>query len=82
MPVIDTSIPFIERKLSYIKHQMEEEDARSVHVHDIRGHEGDFSLDKQGFQLCKRQIKADDFTNDEKIEKLYYPDIEALLKEV
>lgn len=57
-------------------------ETRSALVHDIRGTEDKFTLDKNGFQIYKHQSVEKDFVNDEHIKKVYYPETESLLKEV
>lgn len=56
-------------------------DTRSVLVHDIRGTEDQYTLDKTGFQIYNHQSVEKDFVDDEKIKKVYYPETERLLKE-
>src|SRR5579859_7578938 len=46
---------------------------REVEVYDIRGHEDEYTLDKNGFQVVK---------HDEKIKSGYYKEVEELLKQV
>jgi hypothetical protein len=55
---------------------------REVEIHDIRRHEGDYSLDKNGFQVVKHVAKEKEFKDEEKIKTGYYKEIEDLLKEV
>lgn len=56
-------------------------ETRSLTVHDIRGTEDQYSLDKNGFQIYHHQSAEKDFRDDEQIKKIYYPEIENLLKE-
>lgn len=49
-------------------------------VHDIRGRERQYTLDTTGFQIFKHQSIEKDFTDDEQIKKVYYPETEELLK--
>src|SRR5271156_3083288 len=51
-------------------------------INDIRGHESEFTLDKNGFQVVKSTTAEKDFTDDEKIKKEYYKEVEDLLKKV
>lgn len=51
-------------------------------VHDITGHELDYTLDRHGFQLYYHESKEKDFEDDEKIKTQYYPETEQLLKDV
>ena len=52
-----------------------------VTVHDIRGHEQEYTLDKQGFQLYKHTSVEKDLLDDEQIKARYYPETEQLLKD-
>jgi len=54
---------------------------RPVQIHDIRGHEEDFNINKQSFQLCKLTTLPTEFT-DEEIRQDCYPEVEELLKNV
>jgi hypothetical protein len=56
-------------------------DTRPVQIHDIRGHEAEFTINKQAFQLCKYNTAATEFT-DEEIKKVMYPEVEELVKKV
>ncbi|KAH0605980.1 uncharacterized protein H6S33_004437 [Morchella sextelata] len=52
-----------------------------VTIHDLRGLEADFNLDKQAFQpVLDVPSTEKDFTDDAKIEREYYPEITAILK--
>ena len=51
-----------------------------VMITDIRGREPFFNLDENGFCLLKSGSSAEvDFTNDESIKQIYYPEIEEFL---
>lgn len=54
----------------------------STTVHDTRGHELDYTLDRHGFQFYYHESKEKEFQDDEKIKTQYYPEIEQLLKDV
>jgi len=54
--------------------------AKEVLVHDIRGSEDQYTLDGQGFQVVKDVSKEKDFLDDDSIKKVYYPEVEELLK--
>src|SRR5215203_1021563 len=41
-----------------------------------------FSLDKEGFVFVRHQTKMKDFYNDEELKRVYYPEIEQLVKEI
>lgn len=51
-------------------------------VHDITGDESSFTLDSHGFQLCLHTSQLVDFTSDQHIKDIYYPEIEKLLSQV
>lgn len=52
-----------------------------VKVHDIRGRESEFSLDKDAFQVIQNVPESAEksFTDDESIKQNYYPEVEKLL---
>lgn len=50
-------------------------------AHDIRGTENEYSLDKTGFQVYRHTSKEKQFQDDEEIKKVYYPEIEEILKD-
>ncbi|KAF2426280.1 putative CmcJ-like methyltransferase [Tothia fuscella] len=54
-----------------------------IRVHDIRGHEKDFTLEKQGFAVLKLNTKLapEDFDDDMKVKKVYYQGLCCLLKD-
>ena len=57
-------------------------DPHSVTVHDARGRENEFGLDKSGFQFVNWPSVEQDFTNDDRIKERYYPEVEEILKKV
>ncbi|KAL1862048.1 hypothetical protein Plec18170_000872 [Paecilomyces lecythidis] len=56
-------------------------EATPVTVTDISGHELDYTLDKNGFQIYYHESKEKEFLDDEKIKSEYYPETEQLLKD-
>ena len=52
-----------------------------VVVQDIRGREDQFTLDKNGFQIYRHESQEKDFTDDDQIKAVYYPETEQLLKD-
>jgi len=52
-----------------------------VVVEDIRGREDQFTLDKNGFQIYRHESEEKDFTDDDQIKSVYYPETEQLLKD-
>lgn len=54
--------------------------AHSVTVHDIRGSESNYTLDKTGFEVFNHESKEKDFVDEEKIKDIYYKEVEEILK--
>ena len=54
--------------------------AQSVTIRNGRLVSG-FSLDKEGFVLVKHETKVKDFYNDDEVKRVYYPEIERLVKQ-
>jgi hypothetical protein len=54
-----------------------------VMIHDIRGHESDYNLDKDAFSVVSGVAPSAerDFISDESIEKYFYPEVEKLILE-
>lgn len=55
-----------------------------IKVTDVRGREGDFTLDRHGFQLChlRTALSADDFASNDIVEKKYLKEAAQCLKDV
>ena len=49
-------------------------------VHDIRGQEDKYRLDTTGFQIYNHISQETAFEDDAEIKKIYYPEIEHILK--
>ncbi len=58
-----------------------ETEDRTVPIHDMRRIADELSLDRQGFELLGHQTKAADLYDDDEIEAVYDPEIEALLRQ-
>ncbi|KAI0970771.1 hypothetical protein F4678DRAFT_461903 [Xylaria arbuscula] len=54
---------------------------QEVSVEDVRGHESEYTLDKDAFQIIQDvpESKEQDFTDDASIKANYYPEVEELL---
>lgn len=52
-----------------------------VTIHDIRGEEQNYTLDRNGFQIHRYPSIEKDFVDDEQIKAQYYPETEQLLKD-
>jgi len=57
------------------------DDPREVTIEDARGREAEFTLDCNGFALLKAPTAVADFYSEEEIERVYYPEVERLLRD-
>lgn len=57
-------------------------DPHDVTIIDVRQIHADFSLDREGFGLVRRASAVSDFYDDAEVERVYYPEAVALLKEL
>jgi len=57
-------------------------DLRTVPIHDARPLLGELSLDRHGFELRKHTSAVTDFYDEKQIRNLYYPEVEALVKNI
>ncbi|KXH66562.1 hypothetical protein CSAL01_10736 [Colletotrichum salicis] len=55
---------------------------RTVTVSDIRGEEDKYTLDTHGFQYVRHTSIETDFTAEERVKGVYYPEMEKLYKEI
>ena len=53
---------------------------RTVPIHDMRPGADGLSLDREGFVLLRQGTAVTDFYDDDQVERVYYPEIEALLR--
>ena len=67
---------YVNRPSSYFR----EYDNRQQVVHDIRGTEDQYTLDTTGFEIYKHESVEKEFADDEQIKRVYYPEVEELLK--
>lgn len=51
-----------------------------VKIHDIRPVVGDLSLDREGLELVDHATAVRNFYDDDEVERVYYPEVEALIK--
>jgi len=56
------------------------DDPREMTIEDARGREAEFTLDRNGFALVKAPTAVADFYDPEEIKRVYYPEVEQLLK--
>ena len=55
--------------------------AKTVPIHSARDLAADLSLDKQGFQIVLQDSAVGDFYDQDEVKRVYYPEVERLLKE-
>lgn len=55
-------------------------DAHKVTIHNGRPLAKDFQLERDGFRFVDHDTKVKDFFSDEEIRRVYYPEVEALIK--
>ena len=59
-----------------------DEYTRKMGIHNVRGIEWKFDLDKNGFRFVKLPEKHRNIDSDEIIKEEYYPELEKLIKEM
>ena len=57
------------------------DDPREVQIEDARGREAEFTLDRNGFAIVKAPTAVADFYDPEEIKRVYYPEVEQLLRD-
>jgi len=55
-------------------------DPHSVVIRNARLHAGGFALDRDGFVFVRHDTKVADFFDEDEIRRVYYPEMEALVK--
>jgi hypothetical protein len=55
-------------------------DARHVVIHNGRAHAGGFALERDGFHFVRHDTKVVDFFDDGEVRRVYYPEMENLVK--
>jgi hypothetical protein len=55
-------------------------DPRRITIHNGRPHANDFILERHGFRFLRHDTKVDEFYDDDQIPRIYYPEMEALIK--
>jgi hypothetical protein len=55
-------------------------DPRRVALHNGRPFTSDFTLDRDGFRFVRHDTKVADFFDEDDIKRVYYPEMEALIK--
>ena len=59
---------------------VQEMDPQKLMVRNIRGEEDKHTLDTTGFQVVNHISKEKDFADDEQIKRVYYPEVETMIK--
>jgi len=57
------------------------DDPREMTIEDARGRETEFTIDRNGFQLVKAPTVVRDFYSNEEVKRVYYPEVERLLRD-
>src|SRR5215470_19981510 len=57
------------------------DDPHEIRIEDGRGRESEFTLDRNGFALVKAPTKVHDFYAEDEVKRLYYPEVEQLLRD-
>jgi hypothetical protein len=55
-------------------------DARRVAIRNGRPHAGDFALERHGFRFASHDTGVGDFFDEDEVRRVYYPEMEALVK--
>jgi len=55
-------------------------DPHSVTIHNARLADDEFALDREGFRFVRHDTKVRDFFDEDEIRRVYYPEMEALVK--
>ncbi|KAL1981291.1 hypothetical protein VTN96DRAFT_2837 [Rasamsonia emersonii] len=84
VPPSDGSVPFnyVEKPPEGQPQRNYNEAAHKIQVEDIRGHEDEYTLDKDAFQVLKNVRSAttyETFNSDEEIQRVFYPEVERVL---
>jgi hypothetical protein len=57
------------------------DDPHQVSIEDARGREAEFTLDRNGFTLVRAPTAVGDFYDPDEIKRVYYPEVEQLLRD-
>ncbi len=55
-------------------------DPHRVVIRNGRLHAGEFALDREGFRFVRHETKVSDFYDENEVRRVYYPEMEALVK--
>jgi len=56
------------------------DDPREIAIEDARGHEDEFSLDRNGFTLINAPSAVSDFYDEDELRRVYHPEVNRLLR--
>jgi hypothetical protein len=56
------------------------QDPRRVTIRNARTGTGDFTLDREGFRFVRHDTRVADFFDEDEVRRVYYPEMEALVK--
>jgi hypothetical protein len=85
---IDVVIPYVVAGESAIFYPGDRErsywpvEEHTVAMRDARAVSGQLALEKTGFVLLRRPTAVKDFTDPDQVRAVYYPEVEALVKEL
>lgn len=51
-----------------------------VNIADLRQIKDEFKVDNAGFELVNHKTAVKDFSNQEEVERLYYPEVKEMIK--
>lgn len=91
-------LPHVEGVLNYLKPTAEKPrscaverpggavnplyEPHTVRIHDMRAVAARMSLDREGFELVSHRSAVTDFTDEEQLRRIYYPEAERLVAEM
>jgi hypothetical protein len=61
-----------EKRRKHVPHEMR--------INDLRSVRDEFKIDKNGFELVNHVSKEKDFTDEEHVKEVYYPEVVELMK--
>jgi hypothetical protein len=86
--VLNYLAPMAERPRNYtfdpppgVPRSNSQPEAHTMPIHDARAVASDVSLDREGFALLHHQTAVKDFWDEEEVKRVYYPEVQQVLKE-
>lgn len=65
-----------------VPHKNAVEETKQVEIENVRGEEGEYTLDQHGFQFFKSATSVESFTDSERVKREYYPEVQKVLRDV